>query len=149
MAVSSSHRWRLTLDARQRLIKAGPGRRFRGPNRHGRCYSIRIVQRANANKNQMWPRFCLAEQMHPATRAEAAMHDIAAVGNAAIVTSLAAHAEGFSAKARVDRSTASADVLTKAAPTRARGDRFGAALVTHGSANTPAGDRHATQHSQK
>ena len=86
-------RWRLLLDLRQRGIDAGPARRGRRPDRHRRLGEIRIVERADADEDQVRTRFGLAEERRSARWAESAPHRVAAVRDASIGSRLAGDLE--------------------------------------------------------
>src|ERR1700681_1385653 len=68
---SSLTRWRwLLLHLRQLRVDGGPAGRGRRPDRHRGIGETRIVESADADKDQVGPRLRLAEEWRPARRAE-------------------------------------------------------------------------------
>src|SRR5690349_14678721 len=90
----------------------------------------------------MRPCFGLAEQVGAALRAEAAVHDIAAFRDAAVILQLAFDREGFCLETGVYGAATGADVLADPAPAHAGGNRRGRAGVAHRSAQAAASDVH-------
>jgi hypothetical protein len=118
---------RLPFHARRSTIDAGPRRRARRPDGHRRLGQLRIVERADANEDQVRSNLGLAEQWGAAARAEPAVHPVAAVRNTRVVDRRPGDREGRCAKAGADGSAASTQVLAIAAPAHPRRDRrFGA-----------------------
>lgn len=113
-------RRRLLFHPRQRLVDASPTRSAGRPYRHRRACQIRIVERPRPDKDQMRPRLGLAEERRAASRAEPAVHSIAAVGDTREVARLPGYLESRSAKGSTHRSAACAQVLAVSAPAHAR-----------------------------
>src|SRR5271165_2816180 len=112
----------LPLEARNGRIDAGPARRLRGPDGAGWTGELRIIERADAHEDQLRAGLRGAEQVHAALRTEAPMHRIAAVGDAAVVASLAVDREARGREGAVDRAAPATDVLAQAAPAGAGSD---------------------------
>lgn len=70
------------------------------------------------------------------------MHDVAAIGDAAVIMQFAAHSNGAAREAGVYGRAAGAEVLTHTTPARARDDRFGADAVAHRLAQTSTSKFH-------
>src|SRR5579862_1992933 len=86
--------------------------------------------------------FRLAEQMRATVRAEAPVHDIAAVRNAAEVSRAALQCQGCGWKADIHRAAAGTDVLADPTPADSREDRACRECIPDGSAQTAAFDIH-------
>ena len=67
----------------------------------------------------MGPSFRLAEQLRATGHAEPAMHHVAAVGDAAVITCHPVNSEGRRGEANVDRPATSSEILADAAPANA------------------------------
>src|SRR6185437_4586814 len=127
---------------RQLFIKTGPFWCCRSPDGHRWHDRLGIVQCSYTDEDEMGPRLRFAEQVRTAGGAETAVHDIAAFGNAAIVTQLAFDRKRFRPEAGVYSATARADVLTDATPADTSRDGRGRAAVAHGAAKATTGDIH-------
>lgn len=86
----------------------------------------------------MRSRFGFAEHVRTANWAKAAMHYIAAVGHAPIVTQAALDGHRGAGETDIDRAIARCKVLTVAAPTHARHDGLDCASIAHCAAQTPS-----------
>ena len=115
-------RW-LSFHARQRRVDASPARCARRPDRHCGAGTIRIVEGANPNEDQMRSCLGLTEQRGAANRTKATAHPVTAVREAREAARLPDDAEGLGSKARADCSAACAQVLAVAAPAHPRRDR--------------------------
>jgi hypothetical protein len=122
------------------LSPVGCGQR---PDCHRRLSKVRIVESADAHKNQMRPRLGLAEERRPARRTESPVHLVATVRDASIVVRLSGHCEGGSAEASVDRSAARTDILALPAPAHARDNRRLRAFPADCPAEASSCDRHS------
>src|SRR4051812_16946377 len=115
-------RWRLLLDLGQAFVEAGPRGRLRGPDGGRGLCDLRIVERSGAHEDEMRSDLRLAEQRGTAIWAEATVHDVAAVGDAAIVLHLAFDRDCVAGEADVHRAATGAEVLAQAAPADASDD---------------------------
>src|SRR5580704_3660525 len=141
--VASGRRWRrLLLDLGQALIEAGPAGRAACPDRHGRTGDLRIVERAGTHENQVRAGFRGAEEVRAAALAEAAMRDVAAVGDHAVVARFALDLQRRAREADIYRGATRADVLAHPAPAHAGDDRRRINRVAHGPAQATTGVRH-------
>jgi hypothetical protein len=101
-----------------------------------------IIQRSSANKNQMRSSFGLAEQRCSASLAEAPMHYVVAIGDAAIGTRQPLEGKGCSWEANVDRTTSCSEVLAYSTPAYARDNGIRSSPISDVSAQTSAGNSH-------
>ncbi len=141
-------RW-LLFHTRQRTINTRPTWRTGCPDGHCRFGKIRIIESAHPNEDQMRSRLGFAEERCTAVGAESAVHSIATVRHARIVTRPPYNRERRGAKASANRSTARAQILAFAAPANARGNRRFSALPTNCSAKAPACHWHRALHRQR
>ena len=70
-----------------------------------------IVEGTGSDENEVRAAFGFAEHVRTAVRTEAAMHDVAAVGDAAEATRLSLDGDGLAGEANVYGRTTGADVL--------------------------------------
>jgi len=138
----SGRRWRLSLQLRDRRIEAGPGRCLRRPYCGGRFDDLTVVKRAAAYKYQVRAHFGLAEHLRATYRTEPAVHDVAAVGNAAVVAQLARHGNRNAREAGIDSATAGSQILAQPAPAHSRHNRCCADSIAHRLAQAPTGYLH-------
>jgi hypothetical protein len=131
---------------RRLWVDAGPARRRRRPDRHGRGGKIRIVEGADTHKDQMRPHLCLTEERRPACRAESPVHLTATVRDTWIVVGVAGHDECRCMEAGVDRSASGTEILALPAPAYARDDRRRRAFPADFPTETSTCDRHSVLH---
>jgi len=139
---SCGRRW-LPLHLRQVCVDAGPARRRRRPDRHRRIGKIRMVEGADAHKDQMGPRFCLTEERRPASRAESPVHLVATVRDTRIIVTLACHDECRCPEAGVHRPAPGTEILALPAPANARDNRRRRAFPANFPTEASTCDRHS------
>jgi hypothetical protein len=144
----SCSRRRLPFEPWDCRIDASPSRRLRRPYRRRRLGDLAIIKRPAAYKRQMRPRLSLTEYMRTALRTKPAMHNVAAVGNAAEVSQLTGTGDRAAWEAGIDRSTAGSQILTQPAPAHACDNWCAADPIAHGLAQAPAGNIHDEPRSQ-
>jgi len=131
---------------REGLVDPCPFWRLAGPDGGAGTGKGRVIKRAVTHDDEMGARLGGAEQMCSALWAEVPVHDIAAVGDAAVVARRAFDCRGnFNRVAReyqVDCGITAGEVLAQPAPAQAHGNGLRRDAKAHRLAETTTGDFH-------